>query len=53
MHELNQIFGVSPNIGWQQECARAALVLAYGLVVVRIVGRRVFGKWLVPISVER
>jgi uncharacterized membrane protein YcaP (DUF421 family) len=45
MHELNQIFGVSPNIGWQQECARAALVLAYGLAVVRIVGRRVFGKW--------
>ena len=45
VHGLDYVFGVSPSIGWAQECARAALILAYGLAVVRLVGRRVFGKW--------
>lgn len=30
---------------WWQECARAALVFGYGLLLVRLAGRRVFGKW--------
>lgn len=28
-----------------QECARAVLILAYGLLLVRLAGRRVFSKW--------
>lgn len=28
-----------------QECARAVLVFVYGLLLVRLAGRRVFGKW--------
>ncbi len=39
------IFGSSGPIIWWQECARAVLIFAYGLAVVRIAGRRVFGKW--------
>lgn len=39
------IFGTGKDLGVLQECARAVLVLAYGLVAVRVVGRRIFGKW--------
>ncbi len=28
-----------------QECARALLIFVYGLAIVRLAGRRVFGKW--------
>jgi len=28
-----------------QECARAVLIFLYGLILVRLAGRRVFGKW--------
>lgn len=28
-----------------QECARAVLIFIYGLLLVRIAGRRIFGKW--------
>jgi uncharacterized membrane protein YcaP (DUF421 family) len=40
-----QIFGSGPPLSAAQECARAALVFAYGLLLVRVAGRRVFGKW--------
>ncbi len=39
------IFGSDGHVTWFQECARAAVVFAYGLAVVRVAGRRVFGKW--------
>ena len=39
------IFGSGKDLSVAQECARAALVLAYGLLTVRVVGRRIFGKW--------
>lgn len=39
------IFGRVGHLIWWQECDRALVVLFYGLVIVRIVGRRVFGKW--------
>ncbi len=45
METLNDIFGPDKGISWGQECARAILIFAYGLVVVRIAGRRVFGRW--------
>lgn len=39
------LFGPQGHPLWWQECARAALIFAYGLALVRIAGRRVFGKW--------
>jgi uncharacterized membrane protein YcaP (DUF421 family) len=41
---FDTIFGGGQHIGIGQECARAVVVLLYGLVLVRA-GRRVFGKW--------
>jgi uncharacterized membrane protein YcaP (DUF421 family) len=43
--ELNAIFGPDKGISWGQECARAVLIFGYGLLLVRIAGRRVFGRW--------
>lgn len=42
---LTALFGPTGHIAWPQECARAVVILAYGLALVRIAGRRVFGKW--------
>ena len=42
---LEDIFGSKDHITTGQECARALVVFAYGLVLVRVAGRRVFGKW--------
>jgi len=42
---LLDLFGSGKSLGWAQECARAVLIFAYGLLLVRIAGRRVFGKW--------
>jgi uncharacterized membrane protein YcaP (DUF421 family) len=42
---LDSVFGVQNSITWWHECARAILVFGYGLALVRIAGRRVFGKW--------
>ncbi len=39
------LFGSLGHVSWLQECARAAVIFAYGLVLVRVAGRRVFGKW--------
>jgi uncharacterized membrane protein YcaP (DUF421 family) len=45
MSALDSLFGPTGHITWVQECARAALIFVYGLALVRIAGRRVFGKW--------
>lgn len=45
MHGLESVFGSKPDIDVAQECARAVLIFAYGLAMVRIAGRRVFGRW--------
>lgn len=45
MESLDAIFGADKGISWEQECARAVLIFAYGLVLVRVAGRRVFGRW--------
>jgi len=43
---VNDLFGpTAGHITSAQECARAVLVFVYGLVLVRLAGRRVFGKW--------
>lgn len=43
MEEL--IFGSKEHIDAWQECARALVIFPYGLLLIRLVGRRVFGKW--------
>lgn len=45
MNELSAIFGSHPPLAAAQECARAILIFAFGLTMVRLAGRRVFGKW--------
>jgi uncharacterized membrane protein YcaP (DUF421 family) len=45
VHGLEAIFGTKSDVTLLQECARAALVFAYGLLLVRVSGRRVFGRW--------
>jgi uncharacterized membrane protein YcaP (DUF421 family) len=42
---LNEIFGQKGDITTLQECARAVLIFCYGLLLVRLSGRRAFGKW--------
>ena len=42
---LSDVFGQKGDITALQECARAVLVFAFGLVIVRLAGRRVFGRW--------
>ncbi|MGE0258807.1 MAG: DUF421 domain-containing protein [Alphaproteobacteria bacterium] len=42
---MEAVFGNGPDLDWYQECARAVLIFVYGLVLVRIAGRRIFGKW--------
>jgi uncharacterized membrane protein YcaP (DUF421 family) len=39
------LFGTTGHVNWLQESGRAILLFAYGLAAVRLVGRRVFGKW--------
>lgn len=39
------VFGAERDLNLWQECARAALIFAYGLLLVRLSGRRTFGKW--------
>ena len=38
-------FGVAGQVTRWQECARALLVFVYGLILLRAIGRRAFGKW--------
>jgi len=45
VHVLDALFGTQGGLSVAQECARAALILFYGLVLVRFAGRRVFGRW--------
>jgi uncharacterized membrane protein YcaP (DUF421 family) len=42
---ISDLFGTGEHLMWWQECARAVLVFFYGLILVRVTGRRAFGKW--------
>ena len=45
METLQAIFGQQHDLSFGQECARAVLIFVFGLLLVRLAGRRVFGKW--------
>jgi uncharacterized membrane protein YcaP (DUF421 family) len=42
---LIAIFGVKDHLDIAQECARAVLIFCYGLVILRLSGRRAFAHW--------
>lgn len=39
------LFGTEHSLTLGQECVRAVLIFVYGLLLVRLAGRRLFGKW--------
>ncbi len=45
-HQLQELIGAggSDNILWWQMCVRGALVFLFGLVIIRLFGRKAFGK---------
>ena len=45
MEPLADLFGTTAQVSALQECARAVLIFAYGLLLIRVAGRRVFGRW--------
>lgn len=45
MDIITPVFGHAGAVAPAQECARALLIFAYGVLMVRLLGRRVFGKW--------
>lgn len=45
MDWLATLFGEKNDINALQECARAVFIFLYGLALVRLAGRRMFGKW--------
>jgi len=42
---VDVIFGTMGHISGYQECARSALIFFYGLLLARVAGRRIFGRW--------
>lgn len=42
---LDATFGTAGDVSVLQECARAVLVFADGLLALRIAGRRIFAQW--------
>jgi uncharacterized membrane protein YcaP (DUF421 family) len=44
-HFLIDIFGVQNHLSTAQEGARAVLIFAYGLLLLRLCGARMFGHW--------
>lgn len=45
MMSIDSVFGPTGHTTWLQESARAAIIFVYGLILVRVAGRRVFGQW--------
>jgi uncharacterized membrane protein YcaP (DUF421 family) len=42
---ISDVFGTPGHIGLAQECARSVVIFIYGLVALRLAGRRSFAKW--------
>lgn len=45
MTSLVAVLGQQGHVLWWQECVRAVLAFVFGLALVRMAGRRAFGKW--------
>ncbi len=45
MVDWTTIIGAEAPLTWWQESARAVLIFAYGLLLVRLLGRRAFARW--------
>ena len=45
MDALQAIFGTKDHLDGSQECARAVLIFFYGLVMLRLSGKRTFARW--------
>jgi uncharacterized membrane protein YcaP (DUF421 family) len=43
--DLTHVFGSVQAVTWWQECTRTVVAFCYGLAMVRLAGRCVFGKW--------
>jgi uncharacterized membrane protein YcaP (DUF421 family) len=41
---ITELIGETENVLWWQMCIRAVLILIFGLVLIRIFGRRAFSK---------
>lgn len=42
---IDDLFGATGHVSCAQECARAAVIFVYGLIAIRLTGRRVFAQW--------
>jgi uncharacterized membrane protein YcaP (DUF421 family) len=42
---MDALFGIKDHITLGQECARAVVVFFYGLILLRLSGRRTFAQW--------
>ncbi|HQT77517.1 MAG TPA: DUF421 domain-containing protein [Rhodopila sp.] len=42
---MSHFFGPNHHLLWWQECDRAVVIFIYGLIMVRLAGRRTFSKW--------
>ena len=45
MGGLESVFGTMQHVAWWQECLRAIVIFVYGLMLMRVSGRRTFGRW--------
>ncbi|CAB3723991.1 hypothetical protein LMG27174_05198 [Paraburkholderia rhynchosiae] len=45
MTALDDLVGTLGHVTPMQECVRAAVVFFWGLLLVRVAGRRIFGRW--------
>lgn len=45
MDTINRLFGIAGHLSFAQECARSVLIFFYGLLLVRLAGRRAFARW--------
>ncbi len=43
---LISLFGMKGHVTPAQECARAAIAFFWGFLLVRVAGRRIFGRWV-------
>lgn len=42
---MDHLFGPTGHVSWAQECGRSIVIFAFGLLLVRLAGRRAFARW--------